>query len=412
MDFNGDGRADILVLNDNKTYKVVGVKTFASSPWMDFEIIGEGILDDYKPNKQLLFGDYNGDSKTNIMIPQGDGINPGETYWNIFYSNPKIVAGGTLFEKETMNIAEYWPTSGTYYSTGQSFSNFYALDVNKDGKTDLVKVWRNYYKPQMTINDHDTNWQIITYTNNIGKQNNGGVQFNVDYITPCQGFGIFQNCDHHDDSPDMPVPIVSTFKHAGLNNEIVMIRKHTNELTYINFTKDFTKDNNLIKVKQSNGAIEDKIEYKSLETDPNVNFGLNASSDFYSSTNTSLYPFTELKQMSTSRLVDKLTNTVMGVERFQNFKYHGFVVNLQGLGIIGFKKIARSSWFNLQTGKKTWVVTENDPSKRGATIRTYSQLLDNSATFSFADESNKLSQIENEFTQTTNVQQYVMLLKK
>ena len=46
----------------------------------------------------------------------------------------------------------------------------------------------------------------------------------------------------------------------------------------------------------------------------------------------------ELKQMPTNKIVSKLKNTSLGVVKFQDFKYHGFTVNLNGIGVVGFKK--------------------------------------------------------------------------
>jgi hypothetical protein len=79
------------------------------------------------------------------------------------------------------------------------FNTYYALDTNGDGKSDLVRVWRKYYKPNWTINDHNTQWQVTSYVNNIGNTAVTGNKFQLDYTTPCQSIGWLQNCNHDHD---------------------------------------------------------------------------------------------------------------------------------------------------------------------------------------------------------------------
>lgn len=384
QDFNGDGKADILIIDENKNYKLYTINQLSSAPWYQVENIGQGIIDKYSKDKQTLFGDYNGDGKIDLMLPDTEG-GSGHTLWHIYYSNPNPT-GGNFFVKESHNIVEYWPTTGSYYNTQTHFSNYYALDVNNDGKSDLVRIWRKYYKPSWTINDHDTQWTIKTYINNIGNTLVSGDKFTLDYTTPCQTIstpnGEYQNCNHNSDSPDLPIPVVANYKYSGLNNQIVMVRNHYNQVTYINFNKDVAKDIRINKVISSGGNIIDDIEYNITESS-SANTGTGLLNEFYSSSNELEYPFVEMKRLPTNYLVSKLKNTTQGVIKNQDFRYHGLMVNLHGLGILGYKKTARSAWYQDPFAKRIWNVYENRHDWRGGLQRAYSQLVDNGNAFSF-----------------------------
>ena len=419
-DFTGDGKTDIMVKNLSGQYKIYSFKQFNQAPWTDVVLVGQGANEDAGFEKTILYGDFNGDGKTDFVTPTGTTYIENSTVWSVYYSNPKP-NGGSFFEREVLNIPgfNYWPNSGGFFTLGTQFNSYYAIDTNKDGKTDLVKIWRNHFKPECTINDHDTNWNITSFANNIGKGGSTTNGFVADYASPptsryishfpCAGYN---DPNHSDDSPEMITPIVSTFSHNGLNNEIIVIRKNSNLITYINFFKDFNKDNNLIEVRQSGGLLNDVFKYKALDSNPNVNNGLNAPTDFYSSTNTLEYPYVELKQLATTRLVEKHTNTVDNVVRNQDFFYHGYTTKFDGIGVLGFKKTARSSWYNENTGDKIWTVSENNPFQRGATIKTYTQLLPANVPFSFNNQSNKLNQTDNVFEQNIPSTKYILLLKK
>lgn len=99
----------------------------------------------------------------------------------------------------------------------------------------------------------------------------------------------------------------------------------------------------------------DQITYQGMEPTTATTNDVGAATDFYSSADNVSFPFIELKKLPTSKLVSKLTNTVMGVARYQDFKYHGYVVQLGGLGVIGFKATARSAWYRSESDKKNMV---------------------------------------------------------
>ena len=378
-DFNSDGKSDILAIKQDNTYVIATIKLTQVSPFLEFEIIGQGILDKYSDTKQILFGDYNGDGKTDIMLPDTEG-GSGHTLWHIYYSNPNP-AGGVFFVKESHNIVEYWPNTGGHYNTQTHFSNYYALDTNGDGKSDIVRVWRKHYKPNWTINDHNTQWTVTTYANNISNTSITGNKFTFDYSSPH---------NHDSDSPDLVIPIVSSYKRNGLDRDLVLVHNHYDRIFYVKFKKDVSEDIRLKKIVSSGGNIVDQIEYKAMEPNSNLNDGQGTLNGFYSSNNSVSYPYVEIKKLPLNFLVSKITNTTEGIIKYQDFRYHGLVVNLHGLGTIGFNKTARSTWYLDPFQKRIWNISENDFQLRCALIRSYNQLLNNGYLFSFENTANPI----------------------
>ncbi len=361
-DFNGDGKTDILVINSSGVYKI-----YTYSPYSEYnlKLLSSGTIGAYQSTKQMLFGDYNGDGKTDIMLPTSSIPNgySGSVNWAIYYSNSNP-NNGEFFTVELQDIVEYWSDTKDYYDTQRHWSNYYAMDIDKDGKSDIVRVWRNYYKPEWTINDHNTAWQVTAYTNTIGKTGSSWMQtYNSDFYVPSLGLVHLQS-----DSPDIPIPIAGNFKQNGANTDLVIVRGHYNKIEYYSFNKDFNKDNRLLQVKESNDKIVHTIQYSPMEA---TGGGLgNTTTDFYSSTNTETYPNIEIIKNPSSYLVSKLTATVNGVAKHQNFRYHSNISNFN-YGSIGFAKTARSSWYLQPSDPKIWTVEQHDTSLRGATTKTY-----------------------------------------
>ena len=402
-DFNGDGKTDVFVLRDDKSYTIFSFKQLLVSPWTQIELIGNGILTDYHKDKILLFGDFNGDSKTDIIIP----VEKNSDNWAIYFSNPKLNLQ-EVFEKEIHQITTYKPDTGTpgtvgaEYTTQQHFKNYYVLDVNKDGKSDLVMYWVAYAKKEWwQYHNFDTKWKVSTYINNLGNTNASLPRFYNDYTSASE---------HNSGSPEIPVPLVSSFRVNGANKDFVVLRKNDANAIYVQFARNYANEILLKEVSSSQGAIIDKIEYKEIESLNNN--GLGYLNDTYSSTNSEYYPNFEFKRLRGSKIVDKLTSTIDGKVKYQSYKYHGLTANLSGLGLIGYKKTARSSWYlSPNDNNIIWSVFENDVQKRGANSRSYTQLKSiNDFTFNLGAPTNYISKTENNYVLANPSHPYALLL--
>ena len=360
IDINGDGKTDLFAIKNTGEYKVFTFTENSTLQQIQLELIGEGLIPDYNITKPMLFGDYNGDGKTEFMT--SDAVANGCSncnLWHIYFSNPKPNSS-EIFEKISKPIVEYWRFSDTTWQTVYHANQYYAIDVNKDGKTDLVRVWMNKYQPNPFWDDKDwdTKWRYEAYINDLNFNN----QFTNQFVSR-----EFTNED-----PTWPLPIVSNLENIGkgrnekFSSDIVVLRWY-GKLEYLDVQKDYTKDNQLIKIKQSNNAIIDEIEYKTL-TLPNTSNFLGSSFNFYSSGNQFNYPLVEFRQMSNYNAVSVLKNTSAGKVKKQEFKYHGLTFDVRGIGMIGFKKVARSNWYENETDNKIWNVTTIDPLKRGAIV--------------------------------------------
>jgi len=352
-DFNGDGRSDILQISREGSYKIVEISRADNFAYT--KLLGSGVIDKYSFAKQLLLGDFNGDGKTDIMLPDTEG-GEGHVKWHIYYSNPNP-AGGSLFVKESHDIVEYWPdTSGSSnFKTQVHYSSYYAMDINKDGKSDLVRVWRKYFKDDWTINNHDTEWKVTGFANNIGKVGTAG--FTLGYDSGV----LFSN------SPDIPIPITSNYRFNGADTDLVVVRAHYNKIEYYQFNKNVNTENRLVAVTESGGNIKQTIDYKPMLSAEGLG---NSSLDFYSSENGVNYPNIEIIKNSESFLVSKLTATINGVSKYQDFRYKGFVSNFN-YGTVGFIRTTRSSWYLSDSDPKIWTTQYNDPMLRGANTITW-----------------------------------------
>lgn len=348
IDFNGDGKSDILIINKDKTYRVIGFKQLAVSPYIELEVLAEGTLQYYNQVNQIVFGDFNGDAKTDIMMPVADE----SADWNLSQST-----GNSFVDTYYSNFELYDPYFKGAPTTNRTINRSYrAADLDKDGKSDfIIQEYETLcVRPGTDGCDRDGRGRF-TVRKNIGSliakpMFETAVQANV-------------NSNYGYENP-IDLLIGSYRNHSAYSNFVFM---QGTQVWKGNFNKDLSKDATLIKVTEGGGNIVQDISYKKLLPD----YGLGNADDTYYSSNSELYPFAELTRVPTMYIVDKLTATGNNQTKIQQFKYFGLVTHSQGWGVVGFKKVARSSWYNDQNTDKIWSIVVSSPQLNGAVIREF-----------------------------------------
>ncbi|MEM6686320.1 MAG: FG-GAP-like repeat-containing protein, partial [Bacteroidota bacterium] len=335
-DFNGDGKSDFVhVANGKLTIYTLDNNNQLSVLW---SITDAGI----NTTDPLLFGDFNGDGKTDFLDPVANGS----------YSFRTFISTGTTFVQETVvqpfkyQKTTYQPSPIPNYSVFNGY-NLIPLDINGDGKTDIIEY------NTTTYNNGLNGVQTVKIYNNQGQSSNhpnADVRFLFGGTATKNG-----NAEH------FPIPIFLTSNQPNKNLDFATISNQW--VTSFSFTQDHREDMLLRSV--DNNGVKYTIEYEHL--DPSGN------SQIYSASNSSTYPNVDIKTAPGTKVVSSLQRIVAGTPTLtKTYAYEGAVYNVEGLGFLGFNGVARSNW-HTGSSDRIYTVSKYDPLLRGAMIASYSQ---------------------------------------
>lgn len=124
LDFNGDGGTDIMVIKDSNC-KIYSINNITHQ----FDVI----YDSGFPTKwhRFFLGDFNGDGKSDILSYTYSG----DKTWRISLSNGK---GFDWPEIQDLPLVKKDP------GASDLDNNIYVVDLNSDGKSDILEMCRNY----------------------------------------------------------------------------------------------------------------------------------------------------------------------------------------------------------------------------------------------------------------------------
>ncbi|WP_179078018.1 RHS repeat-associated core domain-containing protein [Chryseobacterium sp. RU37D] len=356
-DFNGDGVTDFIssavnpflktfIKNPNNTYSLQDVPFFKSNGLI------EGLIGNAVP------GDFNGDGKTDLLVPKADKSSD----WYLYTSN------GKYFEKELKSNLTYFQIGNriieqnSHHSTWESTCNwsvqeyytYVADDLDADGKSEFLTnqvilrdhQWSSHFLQEYTHIYAD----IFTTTKNSATN----IEFSKAYSKSYK-------------FPNVVVPFSTTTMYRGGKKAVILGKPdncgYADCESYIfievNGVKDISKYSKINSITQ--GGITTNIDYKELNG--NNNPGL------YAGNNNLAYPFIELDKVPQTYVVSQLSQA----GRKQDFRYRGFTAHLQGKGMIGFRQAARSSWYaDGSENTKVWSGTEIDPLNEGIPVKEWS----------------------------------------
>ncbi len=372
-DFNGDGKIDIIKFTNNVP-KVYEFKRDSST--LQYSMI----VTSFNPSNislqglvnECLFGDFNGDGKTDIILPNAqDSFN-----WNLYISS-----GNTFINKVLPPLSyfkKYDQIPHNNSSHLEAYSRSYAVqDINQDGKSDFITI-------STKIEGSPTNahmYGVINYWENQGVDQDGNIKLqekNIDghskttisayvpgtypfgYTDPITGSKVssypdFNGLFYWGGKPEGFSLLTGNFRIDSYNSQLLVFI----DSGFSRFSSYSVKQDSQIK-SILQGNLLTTIDYKEL--DPSINSGL------YASVKTEQYPYMEMDKVSQSYVVSQLRQE----NRKQDFKYRGFLTHLQGKGIIGFRQTARSSWY--VDGKENtilWSAAEIDPLNDGLPIKEW-----------------------------------------
>jgi RHS repeat-associated protein len=358
VDFNGDGKSDIL-LEFNGLVRVYSLNNLNALVKI-VEYSEAGISTD----KPLLIGDYNGDGKMDFCIPQVVQ----QDSWNFYFSNGKdsfVAKNGSIGINYVLPTCDYINDYREIY--------YFASDVNNDGKTDIMTVGnrttlapdpgigssnRQEYICQPYYSGTQSISTVLGLSQNINV-NAGNIVFKPTFNQEYNSYGIKR------------YPIISFFDHNNNRNKYEFSLLQDNKIITFKQAKDATVDSLLKSVTDGN-SVKESITYGPLKYDPNISdeYG---DSHFKPSTFTSIYPDYDIEVAPTFRMVTKLERKSATETKKQLFNYFGAVSNMQGLGFLGFKATARTNWFDANNQVIT-SVSKNNTDLRGANTENYTVL--------------------------------------
>ncbi|MCL1676504.1 RHS repeat-associated core domain-containing protein [Elizabethkingia meningoseptica] len=339
-DFTGDGKSDILTVENNNliVYGLNNENQFTrlfSTPKESLDNV-------------LYLGDFNGNGKADIMAPLADGSKD----WIMYMST-----GNGFVKHYYSNFHLYQPRwQGKPRRYTRITRSYFTPDLNKDGKSDFLafesEIWfrDEWYK----WNDQDSTYGFVYYRND-GVDAVGKPIFSVaDYINRIDLDKKGEEINYSMYGENY-IPLVGSFRIAQANTEFSII--HKTKLITWDFGNKLNVISRIKEIKQ--GAIATNIKYAPATKDNN----------FYLSDSPVQYPYATIKENYNQYMVSQLNQE----GRKQDFKYRNLVSHLQGKGMVGFRKSARSSWYaNGYENTKIWSAMEMDPFNEGLPVKEWS----------------------------------------
>ena len=381
-DVNGDGKSDFMVFENGKVTSYTlnnSNQLVLLSNYSDTNI-------SVATTKIILLGDYNGDGKTDFIIPQGNG----STTWY------KYTSTGTSFVKATLNFDR---TAYVQNISTQTF-NYFATDYDKDGKTDLILA--------STVKNPSNS----TYLLQINSYRNTNGTFGFDTLTN----SVFSPYDPDISYNSLPIYLPTgrgiQSKDKPYNPTLEIAFLSNNKINYFNSNKDNTKDQLLRTITTGNG-VKESITYKPLNSGFDINTG--PSSSIYNSSYSETYPNSNIESASSMQVVSMLEKQSATDYKKQLYSYYDAISNTEGLGFLGFKSTANTNWFD-NNNPIISTVSKFDTNLRGANTESYTVIGQYNAS-NYAAPSNFISKTTSTYTSSlsaakvfnlklTNSQQY------
>ncbi|WP_228400743.1 RHS repeat-associated core domain-containing protein [Chryseobacterium taeanense] len=301
-----------------------------------------------------IIGDYNGDGKTDIMVPVGVDSSD----WNMYIST-----GKSFTNYYYSGLYLYKPSQqGAPRKNRQTSRSYWAPDLNKDGKSDFLifesQVW--YRDCVFCVNNPDSSYGF-NYFRNDGVDSMGKPIFTHAYsIDPKEEtyLGAVNDEDiNYSMYGEHYMPMFGSFRLSQLNTEFVIL--HKTKLITWNLGSKVDLISRIKAIQQS--GIKTQVEYSNLQSG-NIYQSFYASSPVY-------YPYANVVRNFNYYVVSKL---IQG-ERKQEFRYRDLIGHLQGKGIIGFRQTARSTFFaDGLENTKIWSGSEMTPTNEGLPYKDWS----------------------------------------
>ncbi|KKO89201.1 type IV secretion protein Rhs [Sphingobacterium sp. Ag1] len=347
-EFNGDGIVDI-----GKSYvtspSVIEGETVAGNTLKGYNInqdaqgnwgVTEVYSADFSGNPSWVqLADFNGDGLSDLFV---------RTDLNDHYIIN--LNTGTSFLKSAY-YTDFFGTENNTYSQYGNYSTAKVLDINTDGKSDIINFSTNYNIASPTTASSSFS---IKVSENIGFQN-GKIQFNVR-----------PTVTNNYDSPNIYREVL------GMRQNEFYIYSPTSS-QYVGRINGYTHFNTL------QGLSTNKIIQGGVSTSIIYNDNNTTVKNYYKPVQTVQYPLIELENVST-QLVSLLSegSVQANVMRVKQFRYRGLIINLHNKKTVGFRQMASSSWnskiyptYNL-FNTYIWSGTETDPQKEGVPVKEWS----------------------------------------
>ncbi|WP_353098094.1 colicin E3/pyocin S6 family cytotoxin [Empedobacter brevis] len=390
FDFDGDGKDDVISINYIGAYtvKTFNYKTINNKVSIEIETLASGTFPEVsvanKTKSGIVWGDFNGDGRADLMIPHSDG----NSNWSMYLSK------GNSFEKHIYENFELFQPSwqGAPSISRVKLRQYRSIDINKDGKSDFVM---NEYETLQVSPGNRNGRGHLYLKQNLGVDSNGKIIFGSNEHTQVNSDYGYHTQDH-----EHMHFLIGEF--GSNQNSYGYAFIQGNQIWKGGYKKDQSKDARIVKVNESNGTITTDIVYEPLK--PNASNGdLGDVNGTYYSSFTEKFPYVEIKQFPSLYVVRELKVNALGKSKKRLFKYFGLTSHSQGLGILGFKKVAQSSWIvdGINNTTPVWNVSQMDPSKRGATSVSWAFSGTNINLIDSYSDSNLLSKTTNNYTYTT-----------
>ncbi len=343
-DVDGDGKSDILHFVEGK----VIIYSLNNSNELSYYIYANV---DIKASHPVLLGDYNGDGKIDFIIPKDYGTN-----YSLFTGTGRLYYDYGFVKADKIYPLQYFENKDIPATISQHsdylYQNIIPVDINNDGKTDLIsQISKNYAGSA-------TNYDIQIFDNK-----------NDSFI------GSASKSISLNGSYKYPIPIFLNSNNQNQNIEFGLIRNSS--IFHFKSEKDFSKEKLIKTVTTGNGVIE-TITYKPLinEDVPNT-FGIVAA--YKPSTYLEAYPNVDIEIAPSFNVVVKVEIQAGSIYKKQIYGYYGAVTNMEGLGFLGFRAILKTNWFEPYSGLFTnnnaifSEVNYFSPSLRGRLTSTFTE---------------------------------------